>query len=116
MVGACTCTRAPQTEKGVSGVPPSLGTQPYRRAARTQAGHTVVVVDNLCNSNIECLKRVQELAGRSVEFHEVDIRDKVALAAVFAQHRPDAVIHFAGLKAVGESVAKPLLYYEVNVV
>jgi len=79
------------------------------------AGHEVVVVDNLCNSNLECLRRVQELAGREVAFHEVDLRDKAALGAVFAQHKPDSVIHFAGLKAVGESVAKPLLYYQVNV-
>jgi len=79
------------------------------------AGHEVVVVDNLCNSNIECLQRVQQLAGRDVTFYQVDIRDKDALAAVFAKHSVNAVVHFAGLKAVGESVAKPLLYYQVNV-
>ena len=80
-----------------------------------QAGYEVVIVDNLCNSNIECLQRVQELAGREAIFHQVDIRDKEALGKVFAQHNPSAVIHFAGLKAVGESVAKPLLYYQVNI-
>ena len=79
------------------------------------AGHEVVVVDNLCNSNIECLNRVQQLAGCEIPFYQVDIRDKEALAAVFAKHEIDAVVHFAGLKAVGESVAKPLLYYQVNV-
>jgi UDP-glucose 4-epimerase len=79
------------------------------------AGYDVVVADNLCNSNIECLHRVQVLAGRDVEFYQVDIREKAGLAAVFAKHKIDAVIHFAGLKAVGESVAKPLLYYQVNV-
>ena len=80
-----------------------------------EAGYEVVVVDNLCNSNLECLRRVQELAGRDAVFHEVDIRDKAALAAVFAKHNIDSVIHFAGLKAVGESVAEPLLYYQVNI-
>ena len=79
------------------------------------AGYDVVVADNLCNSNIECLHRVQALAGRDVKFYQVDIREKAGLAAVFAKHKIDAVIHFAGLKAVGESVAKPLLYYQVNV-
>eukprot|EP00965_Chrysotila_dentata_P195025 6176739-Pleurochrysis_carterae.AAC.1 len=78
-------------------------------------GYEVVVIDNLSNSNKECLRRVEELAGRSVTFHQVDIRDKAALADVFSKHRISAVVHFAGLKAVGESVAKPLLYYQVNV-
>jgi len=80
-----------------------------------EAGHEVIVVDNLCNSNLECLKRVQALAGRDVAFHNVDIRDTDSLGAVFDQHKPDSVIHFAGLKAVGESVSQPLLYYQVNV-
>ena len=55
-----------------------------------EAGYEVVVVDNLCNSNLECLRRVQELAGRDVAFHEVDLRDADALSAVFAQHKPTA--------------------------
>jgi len=80
-----------------------------------QAGYDVVVADNLCNSNLECLRRVQNLAGREVVFHQIDIRDKAALASVFAKHDVGAVIHFAGLKAVGESVSQPLLYYQVNV-
>ena len=80
-----------------------------------QAGYDVVIADNLCNSNLECLRRVQQLAGRDAIFHEVDIRDKEALSAVFAQYDVDAVIHFAGLKAVGESVAEPLRYYQNNV-
>ena len=67
----------------------------------------MVIVDNLCNSNLACLERVQKIAGKEVAFvHIVDIRDKEGLAAVFAQHSVDAVIHFAGLKAVGESVAR----------
>jgi UDP-glucose 4-epimerase len=66
-----------------------------------EAGHEVIVVDNLCNSNVECLKRVQALAGRDVAFHNVDIRDTESLGAVFDQHKPDSVIHFAGLKVGG---------------
>jgi len=80
-----------------------------------KADYDVVVVDNLCNSNLECLKRVEELAGRKATFHEADIRDKAAMAEIFAAHDVGSVIHFAGMKAVGESVAKPQLYYDVNV-
>ena len=80
-----------------------------------QAGYEVVIADNLCNSNLECLRRVQELAGKKAIFHKVDIRDKEALSALFKEHDIGSVIHFAGLKAVGESVAKPLLYYQVNI-
>ena len=75
-----------------------------------QAGYEVVIVDNLCNSNLECLQRVQQLAGREATFHQVDVRDYAALSEVFAQHSPTAVIHFAGLKAVGESVEQPTKY------
>jgi len=80
-----------------------------------QAGWNVVVVDNLCNSSPQALDRVQEIAGRSLSFHQVDIRDQAALKRILAQERPQAVIHFAGLKAVGESVGKPLEYYDNNV-
>jgi UDP-glucose 4-epimerase len=80
-----------------------------------QSGYDVVVADNLCNSNLECLRRVEKLAGRSAAFHHVDMRDKEALAALFEQYEVGSVIHFAGLKAVGESVAQPLTYYQVNV-
>ncbi len=79
------------------------------------AGYEVVVVDNLSNSKSESLKRVQELTGKSLSFHQVDIRDKAALDAVFAAENVDAVIHFAALKAVGESVEKPLEYYKNNI-
>ncbi len=78
-------------------------------------GCEVVVVDNLDNSKEESLKRVQELARKSFAFHKVDIRDKEALSEVFATAPIDAVIHFAALKAVGESVAQPLRYYQNNV-
>jgi UDP-glucose 4-epimerase len=80
-----------------------------------QAGYEVTVVDNLSNSKEESLKRVQELAGRSLAFHKVDLLDRNGLEAVFTETSVDAVIHFAGLKAVGESVAKPLDYYHNNI-
>jgi UDP-glucose 4-epimerase len=80
------------------------------------AGHDVVVVDNLCNSKPESLHRVARIAGRPVAaFERIDVRDRAALKSVFSTHAIDAVIHFAGLKAVGESVAKPLEYYDNNV-
>ncbi len=80
-----------------------------------QAGYDVVVVDNLSNSKEEALKRVQKLTGKSLTFHQVDLLDEVALNAVFQSDAIDAVIHFAGLKAVGESVTEPLRYYHNNV-
>jgi UDP-glucose 4-epimerase len=80
-----------------------------------EAGHDVVVVDNLSNSNAEALRRVGELTGQDPTLHEVDLRDRAGLEAVFTEERPDSVVHFAGLKAVGESVAEPLRYYDNNV-
>lgn len=74
----------------------------------------VVVVDNLSNSSKESLNRVEKITGKTVEFHEVDLRNKESLESIFATHQIDAVIHFAGLKAVGESVAKALHYYQNN--
>ncbi len=80
-----------------------------------KAGHTALVVDNLYNSNPEALRRVAQIIGiPEVPFIEADIRDKAALERVFAENSFDACIHFAGLKAVGESVSKPLEYYENN--
>ena len=81
-----------------------------------RAGYDITVVDNLCNSNPEALRRVQALAGRSLEFHQVDLLDRAGLEAIFARGRIDGVIHFAGLKAVGESVVQPLRYYHNNIV
>ena len=81
-----------------------------------EAGHDVVVIDNLSNSNLEALRRVEALANRPVTFYEGDILDRTLLDDIFTQHSIDAVIHFAGLKAVGESVSEPLRYYENNVV
>ncbi len=80
-----------------------------------EAGHDVIVVDNLSNSKEESLRRVQTLTGRPLTFYKVDLRDQAALDAVFAGAQVDAVIHFAALKAVGQSVAFPLQYYQNNV-
>ena len=79
------------------------------------AGHEVVVVDNLCNSSCRSLERVEAITGKKVPFHQVDIRDRAGLDQVLDEHKVDACIHFAGLKAVGESVAKPFEYYENNI-
>lgn len=79
------------------------------------AGHRVTVIDNLCNSSKESIRRVEELTGRSIAFHEIDLVDMQAVRAAFAQVEDgDAVIHCAGLKAVGESVTQPLRYYRNN--
>ncbi len=80
-----------------------------------QAGSDVVVIDNLCNSKLESLKRVERICGRGVIFEKIDIRDRVALRALFRKFSIEAVVHFAGLKAVGESVEKPLEYFDNNV-
>lgn len=79
-----------------------------------KAGHDVVVVDNLVNAKEEALRRVEKIIGKHVPFYKADVRDREALTRVFVENSIDAVIHFAGLKAVGESVAKPLEYYENN--
>ena len=79
------------------------------------AGHNLVVIDNFSNSKPAVLGRVEQISGRQVPFMEVDIRDRGALRDVFRQHAIDAVIHFAGLKAVGESVSQPLRYYDNNI-
>ena len=80
-----------------------------------QAGHDVIVVDNLVNSKEEALKRVQKITGKQLAFHKVDLLDKKGLNSVFEKSAIDAVIHFAGLKAVGESVSIPLRYYHNNI-
>ena len=78
------------------------------------AGYGVVVVDNLCNSNAKSLERVEELTGRKITFYRGDVRDKALMDKIFAENEIAAVIHFAGLKAVGESVAQPWRYYDNN--
>ncbi len=80
-----------------------------------EAGYEVVVFDNFSNSSMESLKRVEEIVGKTIPCVEGDIRDRVALQQVFDNYRVDSVIHFAGLKAVGESVEKPIEYYDNNV-
>ena len=77
-------------------------------------GYGVVVVDNLCNSNPESLNRVRELTGKEIKFYEGDVRDEALIRKIFAENEIGCVIHFAGLKAVGESVAQPWQYYDNN--
>ena len=79
-----------------------------------ELGCGVVVIDNLCNSNPESLRRIQEISGKTLTFYEGDIRDETLLRKVFAENEISCVIHFAGLKAVGESVAMPLEYFDNN--
>jgi len=84
--------------------------------ALIEAGHTVAIVDNLCNSNVEVVDRLERITGLAPVFVQGDIRDAACLDQIFTEHPITAVMHFAGLKAVGESVAKPLEYYDNNVV
>lgn len=78
-------------------------------------GYEVVIVDNLDNSNAKAVDRIMQITGKKVTFYEKDIRDKEAMNDIFGREKPECVIHFAGLKAVGESVQKPLEYYENNI-
>lgn len=79
------------------------------------AGYDVVVLDNLCNSSVESLKQLAQVVGRAPVFVKGDVRDSILLSRLFAKHSVDYVLHFAGLKAVGESVLRPLDYYDYNV-
>lgn len=78
------------------------------------SGYDVVVIDNLDNSNKKSLDRIEKITGKSLKFYEADVRDKSALRGIFTENEIEAVIHFAGLKAVGESVKKPIMYYDNN--
>ena len=78
------------------------------------AGHSVVIADNLANSSASVIDRIEQITGVRPKFYQIDVVDKAALERVFSENALDAVVHFAGLKAVGESVAKPLLYYRNN--
>jgi UDP-glucose 4-epimerase len=98
----------------VTGAAGYIGTHTCIELSR--AGYDIVAVDNFCNSKPEGLKRVAALAGRAPIFYRTDIRDYVAMAAIFQRHSIDAVIHFAGLKSSGESVRNPLVYYENNII
>ena len=77
-------------------------------------GYEVVIVDNLYNSKIEVLDSIKEITGKDVKFYQVDVCDKKLLNQIFEENEIDGVIHFAGYKAVGESVKKPLMYYRNN--
>ncbi len=80
-----------------------------------EAGHEVVICDNLCNSSTKSLDAIKTITGTRPRFYESDIRDKAAMRSILAENGIEAVIHFAGLKAVGESCAKPLAYYDNNI-
>ncbi len=80
-----------------------------------EQGHEVVVVDNLINANIKVLDRINQICGKSPEFYQIDLRDEKALLNLLKKHKFDCCIHFAGLKAVGESVQKPMEYYDCNI-
>ena len=82
--------------------------------ALSEAGFEPIVIDNLSNSKKESLERVEKITGKPIKFYENDVRDAFALRKIFSENKIDAVIHFAGLKAVGESVAKPMEYYDNN--
>ena len=79
------------------------------------SGFEPIVVDNLCNSKLEAIRRVEKICGKTISFYRLDVRNRSGLEAIFREHSILAVIHFAGLKAVGESVQKPLEYYDSNV-
>jgi len=79
------------------------------------AGHDVIIADNLSNSSEEAIRRVEIIAGKKVKFYKADVADKAALSVIFKENPIDMVIHFAGLKAVGESVEKPVMYYRNNI-
>lgn len=84
--------------------------------ALLEAGYTVIVADNLCNSKADNIDKIKQITDKEVTFYKVDVTDRVAVETIFANHQIDGVIHFAGLKAVGESVEKPITYYYNNLV
>lgn len=84
--------------------------------ALLEAGHTVIVADDLCNSKAETIDKIKQITNKEITFYKIDVTDEVEVDKVFSSHKLDGVIHFAGLKAVGESVEKPLAYYYNNLV
>lgn len=84
--------------------------------ALLEAGYTVIIADNLCNSNVKTLERIEQLTNKEITFYQIDVTNETAVDNVFAHHSISGIIHFAGLKAVGESVEKPLAYYYNNIV
>jgi len=84
--------------------------------ALLEAGHTVIVADNLCNSKAETIEKVKRIANKEITFYQIDVSDEAAVTDIFSNHSLDGVIHFAGLKAVGDSLQIPLTYYYNNIV
>jgi UDP-glucose 4-epimerase len=84
--------------------------------ALLEAGHTVIIADNLCNSKIETMDKIKQITNKDFTFYQIDVTNQEDVALIFNKHSIDGVIHFAGLKAVGQSVEKPLLYYYNNIV
>lgn len=84
--------------------------------ALLEAGHSVIIADNLSNSKSETVMKIMDIADKEVTFYEIDVTDAEAIDIIFRNYKIDGVIHFAGLKAVGESVKKPLAYYYNNIV
>ena len=87
----------------------------HTAVAMLEAGHDVVVVDNFANSSAEAIARVEKITAKTVKLYEADVADKAKMSEILETEKPDTVIHFAGLKAVGESVAKPVEYYRNNI-
>ena len=79
------------------------------------SGHNVIIADNFCNSSIEVIHRLERITNQSLKLYELDIKDKNGLRKAFGENAIDCVIHFAGLKAVGESIEHPLMYYRNNI-
>ncbi|MGE8204810.1 UDP-glucose 4-epimerase GalE [Heyndrickxia sp. NPDC080065] len=88
----------------------------HTTVALLEAEHSVIIADNLCNSNLETIRKIQSITGKEVTFYEIDVTEEEAVESIFRNHTIDGVIHFAGLKSVGESVEKPLKYYFNNIV
>lgn len=88
----------------------------HTTVALLEAKHSVIIADNLCNSNLETIRKIQSITGKEVTFYEIDVTEEEVIEPIFRNHTIDAVIHFAGLKSVGESVEKPLKYYFNNTV
>lgn len=84
--------------------------------ALIEAGYTVIIADNLCNSSPLTIEKIVKITGKRVKFYEIDVTDADSVNRMFSEIRIDGVIHLAGLKAVGESVKKPLLYYKNNLI
>ncbi|MBK5442692.1 UDP-glucose 4-epimerase GalE [Peribacillus sp. TH24] len=84
--------------------------------ALLEAGHSVIVADNLCNSKVDIVDKIKQITNKKIAFYQIDVTDEVAVESIFSKHYLDGVIHLAGLKAVGESVEKPLAYYYNNIV